>query len=350
MNADPCDRTSHYIVAVEEAMLAGLDQWRWDSIPQLRRIVETQIRWGGKRMRPLLALAFTDLYGGNSDDVITSAASVELYHLASLVLDDVQDNSAVRRGKPAVHTSTTTSTAINVAATIRSLSYHPLHRSDQLTPDRKLRLHRELDIAATQLVLGQSIDIGWNDGWYAGPGDFPYRDMVRWKTGSLYGCAAAMAAVACGVVDAVDAAREFGVSFGSLFQGVNDYLDAFGDDRALGRPRFEDFRAGKLTAPLICLLDALHVAGQTDEAKLVTRQLAERTTTGRDWLLDLMDRYAVADAVRADISRQATQLCRLLPDDAQRGSTGAVVDLIDTVMARAGIGWREASASPGVKR
>lgn len=350
MSIDSDDRTSRYLAAVEQAMLAELDQWRWDSIPRLRHIVETQIRGGGKRMRPLLALAFTDLYGGNSDDVVVPAAGVELYHLASLVLDDVQDDSAVRRGKPALHITTTTSTAINVAAVTCRLSYHPIHRSDRLTPDRKLRLHRELDVAATLLVLGQSIDISWNDGGYAAPGDFPYRDMVRWKTGSLYGCAAAMAAVTCGADAAVDAAREFGVSFGSLFQGVDDYLDTFGDDQVLRRPRFEDFRGGKLTAPLLCLLDALSVAGRTGDAELVTRRLAERTATGRDWLLGLLDRYAVADTVRADLSRQAAQLCQLLPDDAPRGRTAAVVDLIDTVMARAGIEWHAAVANPGAKR
>jgi geranylgeranyl pyrophosphate synthase len=350
MNADRCDRTSRYLATIEQAMLAELDQWHWDLVPVLRHIVETQIRRGGKRMRPLLALAFAELYGGDSDDVVVAATSVELYHLASLVLDDVQDNSALRGGKPAVHTTATTSTAINVAAVTRSLSYHPIHRSDRLTSDKKLRLHRELDFAATQLVLGQSIDIGWNGGWYAVPGDFPYRDMVRWKTGSLYGCATAMAAVACGADDDIDAAREFGVSFGSLFQGVNDYLDAFGDDQALRRPRFEDFRGGKLTGPLICLLDALGAAGRTGDAELVTRRLAERTANGRDWLLDLMDRYAVAEAVRADLSRQAVELCRLLPDNPPRGRTAAVADLIDTVLAPAGVGWRTAAANPGEGR
>jgi len=349
MSIDPGGRASRYVAAVEQTMLAELCKWRWDSVPQLRRIVETQIRHGGKRLRPRLALAFTDLYGGVSDDVVVPAASIELYHLASVILDDVQDNSAVRRGKPAQHTSASTSIAINVSAVTRSLSYHPIHRST-LSHDLKLRLHQELDVAATQLVLGQSIDIGWNGGWYAAPAGFPYRDMVRWKTGALFGCAAAMAALVCGADDAVDTAREFGVSFGSLFQGVDDYLDTFGEDQALRRPRFEDLRGGKLTAPLICLLDALTAAGRTGDAERVTGRLAEGTAAGWGWLLDLMTRYDIAEVVRADISRQATELRRLLPPDIPHGTETSLTDLIDTVMTRAGIEWRAVAVGAGATR
>lgn len=346
MDTDPASRTARYLAAVDRAMLAELGQWDWGPMPALRRIVESQISRSGKRLRPLLTMAIADLHGGPWEDVVTPAASVELYHIASLVLDDVQDNSEVRRGKRAVHTTASTSTAINVAAVTRSLSYHPIHRDARLTSLQKLRLHRELDVAATHLVLGQSIDIGWSDGWYAAPGDFPYASMVRWKTGSLYGCAAAMAAVTCGAHD-VDTARDLGVSFGSLFQGVDDYLDVFGDETALRRPRFEDFRGGKLSGPLISLLDSLAAAGRSGEVALINSRLADGDASTVPWLLDLMGRYAVGDAVRSDLSRQARHLRRRFADEFPDGRTASVERLIDVVMAQVDLGRRAAPTVRG---
>ena len=101
-----------------------------------------------------------------------------------------------------------TSTAINVAAFLRSSLYHAIHRSAVLSGDEKLVMRRQLDDAATRLVLGQSLDIGRHDGWFDAGRDFPYQRMVSWKTGSLFGCAAAMAAHAARLDDdRVSAAR-----------------------------------------------------------------------------------------------------------------------------------------------
>jgi geranylgeranyl pyrophosphate synthase len=340
------ERTMRFLDAIDETMLAELDRWDWGPVPVLRRIVASQLARRGKRLRPLLARAVTEAHGGDWQDVVAPATSVELYHLASLVLDDVQDNSEVRRGDPAVHTTAATSTAINVAAVTRSLSYHPIHRSERLTALQKLALHQELDTAATCLVLGQSVDIGWSDGWYAEPADFPYPAMVRWKTGALFGCASAMAAIIGGSAH-TDAAREFGVAFGALYQGVDDYLDAFGDDRVLGRPRFEDFRGGKLNGPMLRLLDSLTAAGDSDLINRIQDRLGERGAASWDWLLDLMDRHGIAGAVRDVLSRQAADLYEGLAAMFPDGHTTAVADLIDVVMRRAGIASRIPSMPAG---
>jgi len=330
-------QTDRLVDAVEQAILAEIDEWGWESTPRLRQLVTAQLLNGGKRLRPRLAFAFTGLHGGDPADVIAPAASVELYHLASLVLDDLQDNAALRNGRATVHMSASASTAINVAATIRSLSYHLIHRSERLTDASKLRLHRELDVAATRLARGQSIDIGWNCGWYTTPADYPYLDMARGKTGALFGYAAALAAVSAGAPDAaVDAARELGVLFGVLYQQINDYLDMFGGDGALGRPGFEDLCGGKLTAPVLTLLDTLRAEGRLDEADLVVVRLAERTAVARAWLLDLMARCNIAARLGAGLVRQAERLAALLPADAAAERRAGVENLLDSVLARVG--------------
>lgn len=237
-------RYARHLIAVDDLMVAELARWPWADVRPLRDLVEEQIRREGKRLRPLLTFILVDLLAGSFEKSYPAAAGVELYHIASTVMDDVQDNADLRRGMRTIHTAYGTSVAINVAATVRSLSYHPIHRSTDLDPAEKLELHRRLDTAATVLLFGQSIDIGWNVSWYRSGEDFPYERMVEWKTGALFGCAAAMAAIVSGAQpSAIDAAGRFGTAFGALYQRIDDYVDMFG----------EDLRNAKLTYPVIRL-------------------------------------------------------------------------------------------------
>ena len=326
-------RYSAHLRLLEEVMRAELAWWPWDAVGRLGSIVDGQIRNGGKRLRPLTALLFAELHGGEPGRVAAPAAGVEFYHLAALVLDDVQDNSAVRRGNPSVPATSGISTAINVAATIRSLSYHPIHRSNLLDPDEKLSLHRELDEAATRIVLGQSIDIGWNEGWYKSHFDFPYERMLEWKTGSLFGCAAAMGALTAGATAAeVDSARRNGTNLGVLFQLIDDYLDVFG--RALTRPAFEDFRGAKMSGPVIYLLRALHAAGREDEAESVSRRLAGANDRSGDWgwLLSLLAQMSIEQKIIDDLWVLAGRLGEFTVDGQTRHDVG-VADIVGLMMS-----------------
>jgi geranylgeranyl pyrophosphate synthase len=322
-------RLGPFVTDVEAVMVGELRHWPWDAVGPMRGIIEGQIRGGGKRMRPLVALATAEAHGADPGRAVSAAASVELYHTAALVLDDVQDNSEVRRGDRAVHVTASMSTAINVAALVRSLSYHVLHRDPALRPELTAVLHHELDTAATRLVLGQSVDIGWNDGWYPDYEDYPYRRMVEWKTGSLFGCAAAMGAIVGGAPqDAVDEARQAGVTFGVLYQIANDFLDVFGGDREQGRPRFEDLRGGKLSAPVIRLLESMSLADQTARRDWVLRRVKARRAVGPgDWdrLTALMDQHGVAERLRVEMAALAAELAR--------PATAAFGDLVEAVLA-----------------
>jgi octaprenyl-diphosphate synthase len=302
-------------------MSAEVTHWPWASLPEAERIIRDQLARQGKQLRPLLALAVADALGAGLDRVCAPAASVEFYHLAALVLDDVQDNSAVRRGAPAVHTTATTSMAINIAMTIRSLAYHPLHRSELLTPEEKLGLHRELDDAATELVLGQTIDIGWHLGWYDSHAQYPYDQMIQWKTGAMFGCAAAMGAQVAGAsTTVVDTARQLGLSLGVLYQLADDYLDVFGEDRYLHRPRYEDFRGRKMSAPVLTLLRTLVAAGCRDDAERVAAAFgAGVAPSSWDWLVRLMDEHGIGELLREELAA----LAKSLGDQVSELSAGA---------------------------
>lgn len=299
-----------FLSEVNLIMLRELAQWRSKEIERLWFLTESQLQRRGKQLRPLLSLMMTEYLGGELRAVIPAAASVEFYHMASLVIDDVQDHSEVRRNEPTVNASVGTSTAVNMALFVRTLSYHLVNRCTNWDPAEQLRIHQELDHAATLLVLGQSIDIGWQENWYESYRNFPYQKMIEGKSGALFGCAAAVGAcVSQADPEVISAARDYGTAFGALYQLVDDYLDVFGDGSVLRRPKFDDFREGKMTSPIICLLATLEDKARDKDVELVLAALADGDSAGGwSWLLDLMDEHDVVGKLRKEISQRASCL------------------------------------------
>jgi geranylgeranyl pyrophosphate synthase len=326
-----------YLREVNEIMLCEMARWRSVEISRLWALAQAQVQRPGKQFRPLLTLMMADYLGGEPRLAVPAAASVEFYHLASLVLDDVQDHSEIRRGEPAVNAVAGPSTAVNVALFLRSLSYHVVNRCAEHDPVGALSIHRELDHAATLLILGQSMDIGWHENWYGSYQDFPYQKMIDGKSGALFGCAAAVGACMSKTdSQAITAAREYGTAFGALYQLVDDYLDVFGDETALRRPRFDDFREGKLSAPVICLLAALEERGRENDVERVLTRLAKKDRDqGWKWLLDLMHEHDVAGTLGKKISEGASRLADpAIRPDGGRG-TGGFGQLVERVAAPA---------------
>jgi octaprenyl-diphosphate synthase len=349
MSVRSLSRLEHHVAQIDALMLAELRQWPWTFAAPLHRLIDAQLRQPGKRLRPLLALAITRMLGGQPERVYPGAAGVEFYHLASLILDDVEDNSDSRRGLHTIHTTAGTSTAINTAATIRSLAYHPIHRSPLLEPVEKLEMHRRLDIAATHLVIGQSIDIGWHAGWFQTPHAFPYDQMASWKTGALFAASASIAAIACGADhDLTERFAALGATFGWLYQMVDDAQDMFptpgvaDEDAGAEVPVSLDLAQGKPTYPLLVLLNLLSGADRS-RAVLILQSAVQRTgQTGlapddRVWLACRMRDLQVHDIVEGHIRRAAVELVdqfAALDGDAAAEPVAELVDLILVPLAR----------------
>jgi geranylgeranyl pyrophosphate synthase len=299
-----------HIERIENLMLAELAYWQWDAVPRLQELVRAQLGRKGKRLRPLLTLIFADLFGGPLERTYAAAAAIEVYHTATLIYDDIQDNSEFRRGLPCAHVTTSTSTAMNLAGTIRSLMYHILHRAVELTPEERLEIHRRIDEAATRVSCGQSIDIGWHEGWYLDYQHYPYDQMVAWKSAALFGCAAGAGAFIAGAsMEEVRQAEDTGTDLGILFQMVDDYLDIYGDPQIMRRPLFNDFREGKLAYPVIILLDKLAASSNNDTLLRVLESLARRDAQRTDWqwMVQLMDEFDVRGDLRRRFDQRARQ-------------------------------------------
>ncbi|WP_406368239.1 polyprenyl synthetase family protein [Streptomyces sp. NBC_00647] len=331
-------RYAEQLFEIDRLVDEELACWPWQDVPEMEQLVRGQLSRRGKRLRPLLMFTLADLLGGDPWRVVPGATGVELYHLASLILDDVQDNSAVRRGMPAVHTTSGVSTALNAAGLIRALSFQPLHRSTTLEPLEKLRIHERVGTATMHLYLGQTIDIGWHDGWYSTINDYPYGQMTAWKTGAMFGCAAWIAAFVSGAPETlVRSADQFGTKAGALYQLVDDYLDIFGPDGALLRPALEDLRGGKPTWPLITLCRVLAAQGERGTADLVVQRLcaADAQEADWNWLLELAGDLGIAEILRKELDWRAQQLALQAQDLASgHGGSTAEIELLIAILLR----------------
>jgi geranylgeranyl pyrophosphate synthase len=334
------DLNRHYgrqIPEVERLVEDELGNWPWQQLPQMLSLLRTQLHRSGKHLRPLLMFSVVEFLGGEFGPAYPAAAGVELFHIASLILDDIQDNSEFRRGTRTVHTAVSISTAINLAGIIRSLSYQPLHRSRCLEPSEKEQVHRRLNTAVTHLFMGQSIDIGWREGWYRSIDEYPYQQMIAWKTAALFGCAAGLAAFTSGADAAtIAAAEQFGDRVGVFYQLLNDYLDVFGTDENHARPESEDLREGKPSWPVIALYRKLVSMGEYHDASRLAGWLAEPAArvAGHGWILALMRELDLGGALRADLLARAAVLARDVGGPFRGSGSAAGLNLFTGTLAR----------------
>lgn len=201
---------------------------------------------GGKRMRPLLALLLAKNFGEVSDVTLNAAIGLELLHTASLVHDDVVDESAERRGQPSVNASFNNKVAVLVGDYILSTALlHVSMTGNQPIVENLSRLGRTL--AAGEILQLSNIK---------NP-DFSeqvYYDVIRKKTASLFESCAVLGCLSVGAsAEETEKARRFGETLGMMFQIRDDIFDYY-DSREIGKPTGNDMAEGKLTLPVLYAL------------------------------------------------------------------------------------------------
>jgi octaprenyl-diphosphate synthase len=204
---------------------------------------------GGKRLRPALTLAMTAaVSGANADAAIACAAAVEALHSATLVHDDLIDDSAIRRGQPSVHARAGLAAAVITGDLLIAVAF-------SLVSGRTANATSILAQALADLCRGESLedDLRFDptvtlDQWL---------QVVQCKTGSLTRAACMLGAeVAEEDQDFLAAAAEFGMEFGVCLQLVDDLLDVVSSTELAGKPVGADFASGTVTMPAIFALQA----------------------------------------------------------------------------------------------
>ena len=202
---------------------------------------------GGKRMRPLLTLLIAKNYGGVNMVTQYAAVGLELLHTASLVHDDVVDESGERRGQPSVNASFNNKVAVLVGDYILSTALYYVSKSD----------HTEIIRGLAQLgqILSTGELIQLNNISNKEISEDVYYHIINMKTASLFAnCARNGAISANASKEEVEAAMAFGDSIGMIFQIRDDIFDYY-DSKDIGKPTGNDMLEGKLTLPVIYALN-----------------------------------------------------------------------------------------------
>jgi geranylgeranyl diphosphate synthase, type II len=231
---------------------AYLEQLRFPSRAPRTDGLEDAMRYsllaGGKRIRPVLALATADAVGGlEPADVLPLAAAIELIHTYSLIHDDLpaMDDDALRRGRPTCHVKYGEDVAILAGDALYAEAFSHLLREQAGEPERVLAAARELAAATgvDGMVGGQYLDVAGVSGT---PDDL--RRLHELKTGRLIAASVVCVLLLSGMDDETTAAwRRYASELGVLFQIVDDILDVTGTDDALGKSQGSDERLGKRT-------------------------------------------------------------------------------------------------------
>ena len=284
-----------YPVELQHKVDEYLEGLRFAAEPGTARLEEAMrysLLAGGKRIRPVLALATAEALGRSTDEVLPLAAAIEMIHTYSLIHDDLpaMDDDELRRGQPTCHVAFGEDVAILAGDGLFAEALRLALAEQQGEPANVLAAVRELVTAAGThgMVGGQFLDVAGGDdaadpraGGAREP-TFSLRRLHELKTGALIA-----ASVGCVLaLEGLDGPatipfRRFAAELGVVFQIVDDILDVTGDEAELGKPRGSDERHGKATYVSVFGLDRARELAKETHASARTALAEAEGATGR---------------------------------------------------------------------
>ena len=291
--------------------------------PLLSEIICHVNRQRGKQMRPMLVLLVAKMFGEITESAYNAALALELLHTASLVHDDVVDDSMQRRGQPSVNAIYNNKLAV--------LS------GDYLLSTSLMLTGRSANVRVTQIIgsLGQTLADGEIVQIFhsrnQSVSEDVYFEIIRKKTASLFSSCAEIGALTAGASQAdIDRARQMGEFIGICFQIRDDIFDYYTDD--VGKPTGNDMREGKLTLPIIY---AANTHGDERIHDMIGR--LKREGLGADEINELIEfakRHGGIDYAERTMQDYREKALDLLPEGIDEDIRKAITSYIDVVINR----------------
>ena len=239
----------------------------------LSQVLEHIRHRGGKRMRPLLILLIAKNYGGVNDVTLRSAVGLELLHTASLVHDDVVDESKERRGQPSVNAVYNNKVAVLVGDYVLSTALLNISYTNNSDILRSIaELGRNLSNGEIlQLSNIQNTEFS----------EDIYYDVIKMKTAALFESCCEVGTLSVNANEKqIELAKEFGRNLGIIFQIRDDIFDYY-DSKEIGKPTGNDMAEGKLTLPVLYALNSTHDSEMEEIARKVKRNDVTRYEIAR---------------------------------------------------------------------
>ena len=310
------------MAACNRAIVARMES----PVPLIPQLAAHLVAAGGKRLRPLLTLASARLCGyapeadpqGGAARHVSLAACVEFIHTATLLHDDVVDDSQLRRGLASANAVFGNKASVLVGDFLFARSFQ------LMTEDGSLRVMAILSAAAATIAEGEVLQMAMQNDLSTSVER--YLLVIQGKTAALFAAACRVGAVVAARPQAEELALEaFGTNLGMAFQLVDDALDYAADQAQLGKTVGDDFREGKITLPVL----AAYQAG-TESERAYWRRVIEQSEHADDDLDHAMQLIARHDGIGVTLHRAAryAQAARdaldLFPDSRIRTLMGEI--------------------------
>jgi len=325
LQATPSNKTNATAIIAQD--MREVDQviaQRLDSgVPLVGQVSHYIISAGGKRLRPALLLLICGALGFKGAQRFNLAAVVEFIHTATLLHDDVVDDSSLRRGNATANETFGNPASVLVGDFLYS-------RAFQMMVDAKsMRIMEVLADATNIIAEGEVMQL--MNMHNAALDEAGYLQVIRSKTAKLFEASARVGAILAGADAITEAAcADYGQALGTAFQVIDDVLDYTGDAAVMGKNLGDDLREGKTTLPLIAAMQR----GSASERELIKSAIE----TGK---LELIDQVVaivqatgalhVARQAAADEARRAMEAAQRLPDNAH---TQCLIQLAASLLER----------------
>lgn len=300
------------IAADMEAVNVVIREQLYSEVPLVNQVAEYIISAGGKRIRPVLVLLMANACGYRGATHHALAAVIEFIHTATLLHDDVVDESSMRRGKQTANALFGNAASVLVGDFLYSRAFQMMvgvnnARVMQIVADAT-NVIAEGEVL--QLLNMHNPDVN----------EAAYLQVIRSKTAKLFEAAAQLGALIAGASDAdIDAAGEYGRSLGTAFQLIDDVLDYSGNAAEIGKNVGDDLREGKPTLPLIYLMEH----GTPQERDLVRACIENGDEQHFDQILAAITSSGALDYTRQEAekaARRAADAISALPNSEYKDS------------------------------
>ncbi len=292
--------------------------------PLMNEVINTYLESKGKQIRPILVLLCAKLFGPVPREAIDAAASLELLHNASLIHDDVVDESQKRRGLPTINHLYDNRIAVLTGDYFVSCALACSVRTNQMA------IIASLGVLGRELARGE-IDQLSNAREHRLDED-AYFEVIRRKTASLFYACMQVGALAAGACEAdVERLGQFGEKLGLCFQIKDDIFDYF-EDKVIGKPTGNDLREGKLTLPLIHAI----TQGEGEENERMRALLNEEHLSAESvhTLIEYAKREGGIDYAYETMKRIRNEAVALLEGFPPSETVDALISILDYTIER----------------
>lgn len=301
------------------------DRMASEHAPRIPEVTAHLVEAGGKRLRPLLTLAAARLCGYEGEHHLRLAATVEFIHTATLLHDDVVDESARRRGRPTANLLWDNKSSVLVGDYLFARAFQLMVETENL------RVLGILSNASAVIAEGEVLQL--TAAASLATSEAVYMQVIRGKTAALFAAATEVGAVIAGAPEEwVSALREYGDALGISFQIADDLLDYGGVSASLGKNVGDDFRERKMSLPVIRA-----VAGADAEDRAFWARAIEKGEQGEGDLaraVALMARRGALESTRATALEHAARARIALGPLPESSMRRTLEDLADFVVAR----------------